>query len=138
MTGVLIAIMCSGSGGGSVLITDQEIHDITAGPTAQSEYTLGNDGIAYETTSTSGTDPISGEWKLAGAVADYEARATENSGTVTSGPIGTWDSLATTRTWVKDRGSIGTSTVELLIEIRRAADSVVLDSAVITLIAEVS
>lgn len=123
---------------GAVAISNQDIHDTTIGPTAEAQYTLALSGAASSVTSGGGSVPISGEWLTSGSSSDFEVRATIVSGSVTSGTIGSWENLGTTRTWTRDRGAIGISTVVLTIEIRNATSMVVLDTAEITLTAEIS
>lgn len=82
---------------------------------------------------------INGEWWslspaiTSGVGASYEIRCTESVGTVSSGTTGSWLSLSTDRSWTRNSGGVGEQEVECLIEIRRASDGVVLDSATYTL-----
>lgn len=78
-----------------------------------------------------------GTWLLAGAAGDYEVRATLDSGAITSGTTGTWLALSASYAWEVLRTSVGTTTAELTIEIRDAATLEVLDTASVTLTAEV-
>ena len=103
---------------------------------ATAQYLLNSDGRAQKVENSSTSD-ISGEWLVAGANSDFEVYATVDSGTLTSGPTGSWVSLSTSRVWTLTRGTVGLSSVDLTIEIRRASDAVVVDSATITLTAEV-
>ena len=68
---------------------------------------------------------------------NYEVRATETGGTVTTGTVGSWLALSSTRSWTKTRtsDSPGTDSVTLTVEIRKGA--VILDTATITIEAEV-
>lgn len=123
--------------GGSVAISDQSPYTYNITPTSSTaEYSLKNDGVAQYIDSV-GTTPISGEWLVSGSAADFEVRATATSGTLTYGTTGSWESLGTTRAWGVTRTTIGIKSCTLTIEIRRASDGVVLDSATITLSAEV-
>lgn len=95
-------------------------------------YELRSDGGAYllnQATYVRVTD----EWKGSGSAADYEVRATIVSGTLTTGTVGSWVSLSTTRGWDRENSTSLASTTVLTIEIRRASDSVVLTTATITL-----
>lgn len=122
-----------------VSITDQDdIHDTTAGPTAEARYQLQSSGQARKYTSTSGYVNISNEWLVSGTSSEFEVKATIVSGTVTSGTIGSWEVLSSDREWTRDRNVIGSVTVVLTIEIRRASDGAILDTATVTLIAEIS
>lgn len=82
--------------------------------------------------------PVSGEWLVSGSASSFEVRATVQSGALTSGTTGSWLNLGTTREWVVERTTLGTNTCALLVEIRNASSGSVLDSATITLTAEVS
>lgn len=66
-------------------------------------------------------------------MSDYECRATLVSGSLSSGTTNTWLSLSQLRRWTLFRFVSGPQTTVLQIQIRRAADQVVLDSAQITL-----
>lgn len=71
---------------------------------------------------------------------NYSARMTLNSGSAyTSGTVGAWLNLGTTRTWslTESRNGVFSSSNSGTIEIRRDSDSVVVASATITMLAEV-
>lgn len=71
-------------------------------------------------------------------MANYEVRATALSGTVSTGTIGTYQALNVSRTWTVFEGTLAsTKTAQILIEIRRISDATVMDSATITLTAQV-
>lgn len=80
---------------------------------------------------------LDGEWWTtspeSGIGASYDVRATELAGNVSTGTVGSWLSLATTRTWTRTSGGLGEQEVTLLMEVRRASDEVVLGSAEYTL-----
>ena len=121
--------------GVQVNITDQSSDTAVISPSvALASYALNNTGSA----SLSGT-PIAGQWLVSGAASDYDVRATVVSGAVngSSDPTGTWLNLGTSRTWQRRQTALGFSSVSLLVEIRRVSDLVVVDSANITLTAEV-
>jgi hypothetical protein len=69
----------------------------------------------------------------------YECRMSTVSGTVSTGTVGSWLALSSSRGWSKTRTSdaAGTDTYVGTLEIRRTADAVVLDSATVTLNATV-
>lgn len=120
-------------------ITNQSPTDFANDPdNAEAIYRLNTNGNAEEYTSTAGTYSTLEVWRLQGASSDYEVRATVNSGAVSSGTTGSWLSLSSSQSWGRTRLAIGVSTVDLTIEIRRASDGVVLDSANVVLEAEVS
>lgn len=126
-------------GGDSISITDLTASANTVSPTnAAASYALVNDG---DIDATQGTNtPLDvGDWiSPKGSASDfYEARATVTSGSLTSGTAGSWLPLGTTRTWTKTATpGTGVQTCVFTLEIRRASDSVVVDTATITLQAE--
>lgn len=109
----------------------------TPGPgTAISQFILNSDGRA-QYVQDGVTSDVSGEWRVAGASSDFEARATVNSGSLTAGTTGSWVGLSSTQTWSLTRSTAGLSNCNFTLEIRRASDGVVLTSASITLTSEV-
>ena len=121
-----------------VSISNVSISDTTVAPTnANAGYSLTSAGVINSITVSGGTVAL-GNWILpaSAAGAAYEVRATESSGSVSSGPIGTWDALSTTRTWTRGRVALGSESVTLIIEIRQAGSGLVLASATVTLTAE--
>jgi hypothetical protein len=70
------------------------------------------------------------------AAGNYEARVTVNSGSLSSGTTGTWLALSTSRTWSVVQSSVGSSSCNFTVEIRRTGTTTVLDSATIDLVAE--
>lgn len=110
---------------------------------ATAQYSLLATGQARGTTSdgTGGTDIVDypSEWLLSGVNSDYEVWCTVDSGTVTGSATGSWLLLSTTRSWTKTKPSspIGLLSATITVQIRRVSDSVVLDTATITLDAEI-
>lgn len=78
-----------------------------------------------------------GSWITNAAfVGQFECRATMISGSVSSGTIGAWQSLSTTRSWTRG-AALGTfQQCRFTLEIRNASTAVVVDSATITLEAD--
>lgn len=104
------------------------------GGSATAVYVLDSAGdIRYTVGSDSVTD--NGDWIAPKTnMANYECRATLTSGTLSSGTTGAWLSLGTTRSWTRSRTiSPGLTTTTFTLEIRRATDGVVMDTATITL-----
>lgn len=67
---------------------------------------------------------------------EYEVRGTVQSGTTPSGTIGSWVNLANPGSgisWVHSRSSLGTTTCDLLVEIRDGVSLSVLSSATISI-----
>ena len=110
-----------------------------------SSHNTGSAGIAsYSLTSAgdvrfnNGTNTIvdQGDWITPQTnMGLYSARMTINSGSSTSGTFGTFLNLATTRTWTLSGGTGGVDAT-WTVDIRRDSDSVIVDSAVLTVHAE--
>lgn len=93
---------------------------------------------SYDVTlSTVGGGP-SGAWINPTSLASgsYEVRATATSGTVSTGTVGSWLALSSSRTWSVSRSGAGSKACTLLIEIR--TEGVTVYSGSITLRATVS
>lgn len=139
MTGVVMA--AAGIGAARITLLGGTIpHDVTDPADALAGYRLEPDGdISLNQNGTGGAYVDSADWIVPKGAAggDYEARATLNSGSVSSGTTGSWLSLSGTLTWERDRTTIGTSSADLTIEIRRASDGAVLGSSNVILTATV-
>jgi hypothetical protein len=121
---------------GVVAITDQVATSTVAAATATGRYSLANDGGVYKTNGTDATSIVENWLTPAGGVALYECRATITSGTLASGTTGAWLNLATTRSWTVQRAPPpGSNSCTFTLEIRRASDAVVLDTATISVVA---
>lgn len=119
----------------SVSISDQTISNSSTG-TATAAYYLRSSGQAQKSRDVGSTlMNISGEWLVAGSASQFEARATLQSGSnPTSGnSLGVWHPLSADVFWGVSRGTLGTTSSTLLVEIRLASSGAVLDSATITL-----
>lgn len=109
------------------------VHVNAAG--ARAAFRLGADGKAY--TATAMVETYRQDWVQPLTDAGlYEVRATLQSGTVTSGPFGTWDALSSDREWVSTSSPGTFRTGTFLVEIRDAATSTVRASATILLESE--
>ncbi len=119
-----------------IAITDQTVSATKPVGTSTAGYRLNTSGIAEKLENLSYTTLET--WLVLGAAASYEARATLNSGTLTSGTTGSWLALSSSREWTVDDSVSDASPVEatITVEIRNAATLVVVDSAVIDLSAE--
>jgi hypothetical protein len=110
---------------------------ITTGGTATASYSLLSSGD-INTTLGSGGAADRGDWispKI--GMANYEARATVLTGSLSSGPTGSWSSLSGPVTWTRTASQgAGVQQATFTLEIRRALDAVVMDSATITISAE--
>lgn len=140
MSGVTCVMLGMKPNAAVVNISDVTVYDTQVSPTdASASYTLENDGDIIESTGAGNAD--TGDWVTpkAAAGAAYECRATITSGALTSGTTGSWLSMATTRTWTVTRtnNAAGVDTCVFTLEIRLTATGTVLDTATITLTAEV-
>ena len=117
--------------------------NVTAG------FRLGADGKVYRARTQVGGGAYeevsagSNEWldPHDGVAADaYECQATVTAGALTSGTAGSWLALTSDREWEVTRTNdvLGTDTCTFTLEIRRIGTTVVLNSASITLNAEVT
>lgn len=129
MTGIT-AIM-AGNGGSAPVVAISNASDTVFGfspNTTIASYSLTSAGAVVLENSGFFENWITPQIGMSG----YEVRATLNSGSITSGSLGTWDSLAFTRSWQISRSVSGVQSANLTIEIRPTGGSVV-DSATVTL-----
>lgn len=131
MTGVIVAAVCGAAIPPIVAISDTHV-DSLSGTTATSTFQLEPDGDIGKYVNALYTDL--GDWITPTGAAgnDYEAKMTTISGFLSSGTAGSWLALGTLRAWTRTSSS-GTQTYVGTLEIRRASDGTVLDSATITL-----
>lgn len=117
-----------------VAISNTTVSSVSAS-TATSTFQLEPDGDIGRYVNAIYTDL--GEWITpTGAAGNaYEAKMTTISGSLSSGTAGSWLALGTLRAWTRTSSS-GTQTYSGTLEIRRASDGTVLDSATITLQAQ--
>lgn len=124
--------------GALAALSDRTVYDVGTGATAK--YKVDADGNLYtqRLVLDSGVyQEVVGEWMLGGAAADYEVRAVVLSGSVSGSATGSWLGCATDREWTRNRAVVGTSTAQIQVEIKLAAGTSILASAVITLKATV-
>lgn len=123
-----------------ISITDQSIFDLDASD-AYAYYFLTSGGQVASSTQAGGTSPTTLEqWCTPTSQAsNYEARVTVTTGTLSGGSgTGTWLALSSTRNWFVNESRSGASTLCIFtVEIRRTGTTTVLDSASITLEAQV-
>lgn len=126
----------------TITLTDSNAQAITFGAqTATAVYRLANDGNTFMTNGTNNVDDV-GDWITPqNNMGNYECRVDLTSGSLTSGTTGAWQSLSTTRSWTLVRPAAsgdGTTTATGTVQIRRAADALVMATATITWIATIS
>ena len=122
-----------------VSINDASITDLTINPSiCIVSYQLTSAGAANSVTTSSGTETIE-NWvtPTSAAGANYEARATVNTGSLSSGTTGAWTALSSTQTWNVTRSTVGSKNCTFTVEIRRASSGTVLDTVTIDLSANV-
>lgn len=135
MSGVVAAVAAMKKGGVVISAGPGGNHqDIAVFPSdALCELTFESDGDI----NVSGFGGDIGDWmspKLGEPASNYEIMATVTSGALSGGsPTGTWLLLNTSRNWYVQETGAGTRTVTLSIQIRRAADQVVLSTVSYTL-----
>lgn len=112
-----------------------QAQDLSSPYSAQITFRLSNDGDVYTRASLSGVGSFVAQytWRGAGASADYDARVTVNSGSLSGGTAGTWLNLASNRDWAVLRTTAGTSICNITVEIRPAGGGASLASATIDL-----
>lgn len=104
--------------------------------TSTAGYRLNTSGIAEKLENAAYTTLET--WLVMGSSGSYEARATLNSGSLTSGTTGSWLALSSSREWTVTDSVFDLNPVEaeILVEIRNATTLAVIDSATVTLSAE--
>lgn len=122
------------SSGEGVSITNRSISKAAAGAVTVS-YQLTNGGLVRK--SENGAYTTLETWLLSGSASDYEARVPIVGGdSLSSGTVGSWLNLGTSREWQQYADSSNTFTSNFTVEIRLAASPfTVLDSATINLTA---
>lgn len=136
MSGIQMNLM----GGGTVVValSDHLVFGSTITPlTAVAQFRLRQNGQAQKDEG-GGFTLLETFVNPPAATPNYECRATLNSGSLTSGTIGSWEAITTPRTWSLTRSLVGDEQAQILIEIRAIGGSTVLDSATIDLAVEVS
>jgi hypothetical protein len=116
--------------GATVTINNGTVSNVQVGASSTASITFNSNGTVSSvgnvaTYTTDWIDPTSA------APDDYEIRATISSGTMTSGTFGSWLALTSNRTWSKTQFTVGSSSAQVLFEIRKGSGSV-LDSGTIT------
>lgn len=121
-----------------ISITDQSRAATGISPaTATNGYRLNSNGKVYD--NGNGTYSFIEDWVTpTGAASSYEALVTVTSGSLSSGTSGSWLALSSTRDWTVTRTSVGTNTCTFTVDIRKVGTTTVLDSATITIEAEVT
>lgn len=105
--------------------------------TASASFSLDNAGAA-----TGGPNSANGflsyAWLSGALAAGYEVRATKTAGLLNSGTLGTWLSLAATRSWSNTQTGAGSKSATITFEIRDATSLIVVATASIAISADVA
>jgi len=127
--------MAMKGGGGVVLRVDDGTytHDVINPQDATVSLSLNSSGV-LTILADSGT---SYNWVTGALPSGYEVRVTATVGSVSSGTVGSWLPLSTTRTWTVERTILGTKTATLTVEIGLLGASSVLEAGTITMSATV-
>lgn len=112
---------------------------IVVGATATASFTIANDGD-IDATATNNTIADRDDWIAPKQnMALYEVRATlQSGGPLTSGTMGAYLSLGTSRTWTLVIAPVGSVSANVLYEFRRIGDATVIYSVVVTFNAQAS
>lgn len=128
MSGALIA---SATGGPTFALANVNVNANSATPAhASAVYSLESDGDVQRFINGAGTDL--GDWIIPKfGMSSYECRMDTISGSLTSGTVGTWLALSSTRNWQNLTSAVEARLFTGTISIRRAGTSLVLASATI-------
>jgi len=123
-----------------VSFTDRSVYGGVLGPpsaTATAGYQVESGGSVTEIINGAPASYVE-TWLLDGVNSAYEIRATYVSGTVTSGTVGSWLVLSTSRAWTVQRTSAaaGVKACTMTMECRRVSDGVIIDTWTLALTAE--
>ena len=121
-----------------ISISNQNAFSSETGVTALAQYSLDSTGNVRMTETDNGLANVETWLNNPANRGNYDCRATMISGTLTSGTVGSWLNLASTRTWTLQRSTNGSINASFTLEIRRASDGTVLDTATISMQASFS
>lgn len=135
MSGIQMALL--GTGNVVILITNQTIADATTQPIIpRATYRLSSNGKVYQGTVPGGFTELETWCTPTSQAGNYEALVTVGTGVLTSGTVGSWVALSTTRDWYLEETMVeNTAYCQFTVQIRRIGTSTVLDSATIDLYA---
>lgn len=131
--GMMSMLLGGDDGGNPITLTDQAVQHVSGGGTsANAEYRLGSDGVAYTRTGTNSYTSV-GNWCTPTSLAgDFEVLATPTTGTTSSGTTGSWLALTSTQTWAVTANIGATKSCTMTVEVRRVGETTTLDTATIT------
>lgn len=134
MSGIQMALL--GAAGVVDVVDFTDVNVIASGSGAQSAgYRIDTDGFDYQV--VNGVDTLLSQWvSPASSGDDYEIFATLDSGTLSSGTVGSWVATSGSPLWVRARPTPGTSIANLTMQVRKVGSATVLDTWTVTLEAE--
>lgn len=132
MTGIYAA-MGIGASGSLVSLQNASVSSAGSGATIRTAgWKIDADSYVYTLKQATYTQRY--QWTN-GAVADYQVRATLDSGTLTTGTAGSWLACSSDREWTVQAGSGASVFAYLTIEVRSASTLIVLASCTVQIIA---
>jgi hypothetical protein len=118
----------------TVNFVDVGVYAVNTG-TAVAGYRVSSDSFDYQ--GINGTYTVLAQWVTpSSAAGNYEIFATIISGSVSAGTIGSWVATSGSPTWTRVQPVVGTSIVELSMQVRAVGTTTVLDTWTVTLEAE--
>lgn len=123
-------------GGVRTTLNAIEVLNSNSGATCYAGFQLDADGKLYLTNNAGALVYQYDVFAPLSAAANYEARLTTSTGTLTTGTAGSWLALTLDRYWDVQRASAGTKSYTGTIEIRDATTLVVVESESVSLEAE--
>lgn len=135
MSGIHMALL-GANADAIITINDQNIGYFSGGLTnATAGYRLNANGQA-EANQQNSYSTLEQWCTPTSAASNYEARVTMNYGILTTGTVGSWLALSSSREWTLFASAGSLEQAGFTVEIRRTGTTTVLDSAVIDLTAD--
>ncbi len=126
-----IRVLRMGGSGAQLRLDDGTYTDSVVFPTAA------NSTLTIATTGALTAIGTAYDWLTGETAANYDVRATPTSGTLTFGTAGVWEPVTSNRQWGVTRSGVGSKTCTLTVEIGLTGSGTAIETATITLTAEV-
>jgi hypothetical protein len=134
MSGMQMMLLGTGGVADVVNFVDVGVYAVNTGA-AVAGYRVSNDSFDYQ--GVNGTYTVLAQWVTpSSAASSYEIFATVISGAVSSGTIGSWVATSGNPTWTRNQVVVGSSIVELSMQVRAVGSVTVLDTWSVALEAE--